>query len=304
MRILPDVGEVGVINDGGRLRIVEPSHESLEPISIDSATSRFAGFLSTNLANVEFPSAEVRHQHIEQGVSAANAVYDYFYTQDAVKVGVKFFVSYRITNPDLTLEHLSLEDISKHIEAVVNSDMGNAIQQTSIQNLLSSNLSKPHDTTAAASSSLTIDPTGKGKARESESRQFSHWQDKVKTKLKEDLHNYGIELVRLNIEEAKILNADIEKEMSEQAVTVAKANAEKAALDANLAVQKQRAAQDRELALLTQQTQGQVLEQQARAQVEAAKLQAEATTIASQAELAMQSLRYSDSIEKGSSATD
>ena len=91
------------------------------------ANARFVGFLSTNLENVEFPSESVRNQHLKQKVSESDAVYDFFYTKDPVKVGVKFFVSYRIINPALTLEHLSLNDIKKHIESVVNTDMGNVI---------------------------------------------------------------------------------------------------------------------------------------------------------------------------------
>jgi len=51
------------------------------------------------------------------------------------------------------------------------------------------------------------------------------WQDSVKVKLSDDLMKYGIELIRLNIEELKITEKEIEKKIGEQAYLVAEANA-------------------------------------------------------------------------------
>lgn len=146
--------------------------------------------------------------------------------------------------------------------------MGNAIKQTSMQDLMSSDLSKIKD------------PDLDGPAT-----RFNHWQDVVKTKLKDDLAEYGIDLVRLNIEEAKILNPEIEQQMSKQAVAYATAHAQKLALQSNLHIKQAEAEQNRMLATQQQETDAQIGQIQAAAKVNRAKLDAEALQITTDAEV-------------------
>lgn len=270
IRIIPDIGEIGVVNTGGKYKFLEPGSEQNGPIIQDIGNGRFDGFMSKNFENVQFPSAETRAQHLAMGVSEEECNFHLFYTGDSVPVGVRFFVSYKITNPELALESLKFNDIKRHIECVVNADMGNAIKQTSNQNLLSSNLSQPLDDSAGT----TIN--------------YNHWQDLVKSKLKTDLAEFGIELIRLNIDEAKILNPKIEQQMSQQAITVAEAHARKLALQVNLDIGTQEAAQRRTLALQKQKTDGELLKLDATSKLEAAEIDAKAMEIRNEVELGKQ----------------
>lgn len=210
-RLLPDLGEVAIVNQGGTLRVHEPKLQDeiggeskggeadTMAITVNDSSARFDGFLSLNLQNLEFPRS-------------SQSSYAQYYTKDAVKVGVRFFVCYRVTDPHEALSRVRLHDIEVHIEGVVDLDMGRAIQETSIQNLLSSDQS-------------TIGPSEGAGAAEHESglisgegtEYFQYWQDQVKHDLCKDLAAYGIELVRLNITEAKILEAEVERQMSQQA---------------------------------------------------------------------------------------
>jgi regulator of protease activity HflC (stomatin/prohibitin superfamily) len=267
IRLLPDAGEVGVLNSGGRFKIVQPVEKQVGPIHEDIGTARFDGFLSTSLQNVEFPSEAVRNKNLQQGIKKEEANFDYFYTADQVKVGVRFLVNYRIQKPELTLSTLKLADIRAHIESVVTADMGNAIKKTSMQNLLSSDLSKIVEQSADTQVN------------------FNHWQDTVKMKLKEDLAEYGIELIRLNIEEAKILNSDIEQQMSQQAVIFAKAHAQKLSLQANLDIKKAEAEQLGVLSTQKQKNDSEIAQIQATAKVKIATSEAEALRISTDAEV-------------------
>ncbi len=268
IRLLPDAGEVGVLNTGGMFSLIKPDPAHAGPITKDIGNARFDGYLPTSLQNVEFPSESVRKQHLEQGTAKENANFDYFYTADQVKVGVRFLVNYRIQNPEKTLATLKLNDIRGHIESVVAADMGNAIKKTSMQDLLSTDLSKIKN---LKSDEPTIN--------------FNHWQDTVKTKLKEDLAEYGIELVRLNIEEAKILNPEIEKQMSQQAVAYATAHAQRLALKANLEIKQAEAEQKRLLSTQQQTTDSEIAQIKAEAALKTAKIQADALHITTDAEV-------------------
>lgn len=268
IRLLPDAGEVGVLNIGGKFKIIKPGADSAGPINEDIGSARFDGYLPTSLQNVEFPSESVRRKNIDQGISKENANFDYFYTADQVKVGVRFLVNYRITDPEKTLSTLKLADIRNHIESVVAADMGNAIKKTSMQDLLASDFSKIKD---QASNIATPN--------------FNHWQDAVKTQLKKDLSEYGIELIRLNIEEAKILNQEIEQQMSQQAIAYATAHAQKLALNANLDIKQAEAEQQRLLAQKQQETEAEIRKIKAEATLNIAKLDAAALHISTDADV-------------------
>lgn len=289
-RLLPDLNEVAVVNINGKPKLYEAAKEKpegrSEPIVIDDPGARFGGFLSLNLVNLEFPSAATKTKRRADQRSATDQYYDKFYTEDRVEVGVRFFVCYRITNPAKLLEHLSLDEVQAHIEGVVNTDMGRAIQRTSSQHLLSSDLSKTRLPETYASLSADLPAV-------TESHQF--WQDEVKTKLTEDLSEYGIQLVRLNIEEAKIIDKDLEAQMASQAKTVAEAEAKLAALATIKQVQERELALSREQALtqaeisqqtrlIGQDTDLQMMQKAAEAELHAARIHAQRTEVDSSAE--------------------
>lgn len=279
-RLLPDVGEVAVVNQFGVPSFYpdeEKGHSHDGPIIVDDANARFDGFMSTNLENLEFPSAETKTRRKDEGANQKKQNYDVFNTSDPVEVGVKFFVCYRIKDPSKVLKHLDFKDIKRHIEFVVNTDMGKAIQRTSIQHLLAS------DQSTAGLPGYAGETLPDTVAEDDVSRKPRFWQDEVKTQLKSDLDELGIELIRLNIEEATILDEEIKKEMSKQAVIVAKAQSENSAIDTVNAVAQRRAELDQKLALKQQETETILVTKKAQAQLEAAEIEAQTTKVVTDA---------------------
>ena len=134
--------------------------------------------------------------------------------------------------------------IDGHIEHVTHVDMARAGQETSLQGIQSS-------------SDLKIDAeAGRSESENDDNPPAYHqiylstWQESVKKQLEKDLKEYGIQLVRLNIEEINILNKDVENEMGKQAVEVAKANADLAAIKMQREVALQKAHSDSAVARL------------------------------------------------------
>jgi regulator of protease activity HflC (stomatin/prohibitin superfamily) len=183
--------------------------EKDEGLEIRNPNAKFVTFLDTNLINKNYPTEKEQFT---------------YYTKDSVQVGVKLFVAYRIIDPKLAIEKLGPTGIDKHIEHVTHVDMARAGQETSLQGLQSSSDLKI-DATAGTSESANDNPPAYHQIY------LSTWQESVKKQLEKDLKEYGIQLVRLNIEEINILNKDVENEMGKQAVAVAKANADLAAIE-------------------------------------------------------------------------
>lgn len=198
--IFPDEGsasnstnkdQVGIINQNGILEIRNPN-------------AKFITFLPTDLVNKNYPTKKEQFT---------------YYTQDSVQVGVKLFVTYRIIDPKLAIRNLRPKEIDAHIENVTHIDMAKAGQKTCLQGIQSSSELKI-DATEGTSESTNDSPPAYHQVY------LSTWQESVKKQLEKDLREYGIQLVRLNIEEINILNKDLEKEMGKQAVGGAMAHAE------------------------------------------------------------------------------
>jgi len=80
------------------------------------------------------------------------------------------FVAYKIKNPIIALANLNADDIDNHIESVTHVDMAAACQETSLQNMFSSDMSKI--------------PNEDDKIENTARVPFVRlWQDKVKSKL-------------------------------------------------------------------------------------------------------------------------
>ncbi len=247
--LLPDQGEVAVLYDGAELIIrpdaqqqKEEEHAALDnhqtkAFIINSGTARFAEFLDTRTQTLEFPSNEVVKQRVSEGQDKHTSRFDKFKTADNVNVAVRFVVTYRITDPKKALQSLkSRAEIERHIETLVNADMGNAIGNTTSSHLMSSEQSKARRPVE-----------GKEEGQEKSSDNPAFWQDKVKNTLHEDLLEVGIELGRLNIEETFILDESVRKKMEEQSITATTAQAEMSILQTQNNLAERKALQERKM---------------------------------------------------------
>ena len=240
LRIIPPPKTVAVYKIGSVQHIFpdnEVASSSKQPVSninkngileIRHPNAEFITFLDTNLINKNYPTEKSQFT---------------YYTKDSVQVGVKLFVAYQIIDPKLAIEKLGPTGIDKHIEHVTHVDMARAGQETSLQGIQSSSDANI-DATTGSSESANDNPPAYHQIY------LSTWQESVKKQLEKDLKEYGILLVRLNIEEINILNKEVENEMGKQAVEVAKANADLAAIQMQRAVALQKAYSDSAVARL------------------------------------------------------
>jgi regulator of protease activity HflC (stomatin/prohibitin superfamily) len=246
--LLPDQGEVAVLNDGAEL-IILPNEDYQRPEKGEaflwkSGTASFKDFVDTRMQTIEFPSQEIQKERIKAGTEPSKARFDRFQTAEGTNVAVRFVVTYQIEDPKKALQVLqSREEIERHIERLVNADMGNAISNTSFWNLLNSNR-----TNASSDDSLGEKP--KSGATEKE----VYWQDKVKAELHRDLKECGIHLGRLNIEETVVLDQKTREQMERQSLSATNAKSKLAILQTSSLLAQAEAMQDRQMAKLELET--------------------------------------------------
>ncbi|EKD70214.1 MAG: hypothetical protein ACD_46C00599G0003 [uncultured bacterium] len=274
-RLIPKTGEVAITYNNGKLEIIEPKIDS-NPTIIDSPTHEVTGFLSTNVQTLLFPSDDTKEQRKKDNPrsSSEEVSYEIFTTKDSLKVGVKLLVAYRIRDPQLVLSILGRDGIIPHIENLATADMGKAIQQCSSQEFLSFYQTKPPKEDGASKlERALIDPP-----------KAESFQDIVKNQLSKDLKEYGIELVRLNIETPKIMDNEIAKKMSEQSLKTAEANAQEAVLEKQYAIAKRQAEQEAKTKEIAQKQMNDAKISTAQADLDAAKLSAQALLVKADAE--------------------
>lgn len=218
LRIMPPPNTVAVYNIGSKRRIF-PDRETASSsrnkeenqvgiieqdgiLTIRNPNVEFVTFLKTDLINKDYPST-VGNQ--------------FTYYTNSVKIGVKLFVAYRITDAKLAIKELGPMGIDEHIERVTHVDMARAGQESSLQGIQASG---DLNLDALSTSGNDDNPPAYDQIN------LNTLQKSVMERLKNDLEKYGITLVRLNIEEINILNKDVENEMGKQAVAVAKARAD------------------------------------------------------------------------------
>lgn len=244
---LPEQGEVSVFFDGGKLIILpESTGEKTEQLTkpqamiLESGTASFSEFLDMRVQTLEFPSKELQTRRVREGIDAKVARFDRFKTADGTNVAVRFVVTYFIKDPKLALSKFkSKADIERHIETLVNADMGNAISSTLLCNLstsMQSNAQMPAADGTSEKGSLPI------------------WQDQVKNQLHADLKEIGIVLGRLNIEETEILDSSVRQQIEQQSAAATKAQAQRAIMEIENNLAQLAAKQQREMARLTQET--------------------------------------------------
>jgi len=262
-RIIPHTGEVAITYNNGILDIRTPTKEGL-PIIIDSSTHNFDGFISTSLQTHLFPSEETKAQVTKDNARASpdERNMKIFQTRDSLRVGVVLVVAFKITDPEVALTKLGKEGILPHIENIAFADMGKAIQANSAQEVLFSSTSKIDP--LQDPSSLTI-------------------QDSVRKHLARDLDEYGIELLRLNIETLKVLDEEIAKKLSGQSVTSAEFTTKQATLVKEYDIKTTEARLKAETENIAVQQRNQAMQADAQAKFERSKREADALLISSEA---------------------
>lgn len=277
-RIMPHTGEVAVTYNNGLLNIIKPQ-ENAKPTIINAATHEVNGFISTGIQTLLFPSEETKKQRRKDNTKATDdeVACEIFTTKDSLKVGVKLLVAYRIVDP---LKALSLlideKGLLSHIENLATVDMGKAIQQSSSQEFLSFYQNKPNKPEVITNQESLSHPSA--------APPIQHIQDLVKDQLSKDLNEFGIELVRLNIETPKIIDPEIAKKMSEQALLTAGTSAQEAVLEANYGIAKRKAEQEAKIKEVAQKQINEALISKAEAELKAAKLNAESMLTTAKAE--------------------
>jgi regulator of protease activity HflC (stomatin/prohibitin superfamily) len=276
-RLLPHTGEVAVTHDNGTLRVFPPPQDG-QPILITSPNHSIDGFLTTGLQTKTFPSEGTKKRLLQENPQATvdEFSHEIFTTSDSLKLGVLLVVAYRIADPERALAILSNEEkILEHIENLARTDMGRAVKSCSSQQFLVSfqNQIKKADIEIKQSESNPFIPPP-----------FMGVQDDVRHKLGEELKEYGIELVRFNIESYKIMDEGIAKEMEKQSLNTAKTNAKEGTLEANYRIGKREAEQAAEILRIQTVQQNQVITSTATAQLEAAKQQSEKEILAATAQ--------------------
>ncbi len=268
-RVMPQTSEVAISYDKGQLHVIRPG-----VTIIDSPTHYVQPeFVSTALRTLQFPSEETKEARRAENAKASTdeVNYEIFTTKDSLKVGVKIMVAYQIEDPEKALRSLgNLKGIMDHIENCANVDMGKAVQQCSSQEFLASYQNKP---------SL------KGKEESADAvPPLKHFQDSVRDMLAHDLSDYGIKLVRFNIETPKIINPTIASEMEKQSILAATANAKQSTLGQEYEIQTQQARREAETKNIGLQQANQAKLSSAEADLEASKKRAEAIVVEAEAQ--------------------
>jgi len=275
-RIIPHTGEVAITYKNGILVILDPPKDG-KPIMITSATHNFDGFLSTSLQTLLFPSDETKRLYERDNPRSSHDEINMrtFQTRDSLRIGVILVVALIINEPHVAITKLGKSGILPHIENVAFADMGKAIQQSTLQEVLQFYQTKPN----------------MSDAEKSEDKPHVNIQDQVKAKLAMDLQEYGIELVRLNIETVKVLDADIAKQLAGQSITSAEYTTKQATLVKEYDIKTTEAKMRAETENIAIMQLNQSVISQARAKLEASKLEAEALIIAAEARQKVEAMR-------------
>jgi len=243
------------------LLIISPPTNG-KPIIIDSATHNFDGFISTSLQTLLFPSEETKKQ---MGKDNPDATPDelnmkIFQTRDSLRVGVVLVVAFKILDPEVCITKLGKEGILPHVENIAFADMGKSIQLNTLQEVLYSAQNKPNSQTMSSEAVPSM-------------------QDIVRKHLAHDLEDYGIELVRLNIETIKVLDEDIAKQLAGQSVTSAEFTTKQATLVKEYDIKTTEARLRAETENIAVVQRNQAVVTHAQAKLDAAKIDAEALLI-------------------------
>jgi len=226
-RLMPHTGTVAVTYNNGNLEIIPPSKNGL-PTIIDSPNHQVDGFFNIGLRTLVFPSEKTKEQRRKENPKATtNEIsLENFTTKDSLKVGIKLLVTCIVNDPAKALQLLGDEaGIIDHIENLAAVDMGKAIQQSSSQDFL--NFCQSTASRQKPQEQMFNDPN------QPSAPLYQQVQDLVKDDLANDLREFGIQLLRFNIETPKILNEEIVKRLSETSLISAQTSAKEANIEQN-----------------------------------------------------------------------
>jgi regulator of protease activity HflC (stomatin/prohibitin superfamily) len=269
-RIIPHTGEVAITYNNGILTIIPPPQDG-KPVVIDSPTHGFVGFISTSLQTCLFPSKDTKAQAASdnRNATADEINLKIFQTRDSLRVGVVLVVAFKIIDPEIAITKLGRDGIIPHIENVSFADMGKAIQLSTLQEVMYFTQNKPGVHNA-------------GEEGSAESGQTI--QDRVKSNLAMDLADYGIELSRLQIENMKVLDLEIAKQLAGQSVTSAEFTTKQATLVKEYDIRTTEARMKAETDNIALQQANQAIIADAQAKLDAAQREADAVLIAADAQ--------------------
>jgi regulator of protease activity HflC (stomatin/prohibitin superfamily) len=278
-RLIPKTGEVAITYNNGNLVTYE-ADPNMKPILITDENHTFNGFLATNIQTIEFPCERTKILRRKENPNNIDFVnYEEFRTKDGLPIGVKLLVVYSIFDPVKALSKLNKNQIETHIEKLVVADMGAVVQRCSSGDFQNTNMTKttPHirdellNTTSANNDESLIPPNNP--------QLIVFLQDSMKNKLTEDFKEYGIELVRVNIETPKILDKTIADKIAENSILTSATNAKESMIDQKYKIAKKEAEQLAIQIEIKQKQENENMINAARAKLEAAKLIAEAKYI-------------------------
>ena len=242
--------------------------------TIENPNWSFLGFLNMGMQTYIFPTERARQERLLANINATPDETNYIpvTTKDSLKFGLKLLVAFEVEDPRKVMRSLRIKDILDHVEKLAVSDMALAMSHSTSQNFLSM---------------ATI---GNVKARhgDDEMEQREHKaqsvSDEVRAYLARHLKECGLNLVRFNVEESKVLDAQLAKEMSNQALVAATASAEQAVIGQKTAVARANAEMGAMARKVQQEQENQILISKAKAELEAARLEAEGVLVNAEAE--------------------
>jgi len=183
--------------------------------------------------------------------------YEVFSTSDSLRVGMRLLVVYQVDKPDLTLAKLNPDQIVNHIENLVTADMGMVIQNCSSVDFLKTNQTQ-----------------AKSREESKSMEFFEQLQDKIKNQLFDDFSQYGVKLIRLNIQTPKVMDKKVSSKMAEFSLLSSEARAKEANLERITNIVRQEANQDAIKKQISQEQENKNKISAAEANLQAAKLEA------------------------------
>lgn len=232
--------------------------------TIDDPSHAVLGFLNMGLQTHIFPSKATRDERRRENAKATveEIAFEPMTTRDSLKVGMKLLVAFQINDPHRLLKRLRLNECVMHVENLAVSDMARAVQNSTSQNFLHSSGRSHH---------------------EMEDHEMSI-ADRVRKELATHLEDCGIRLVRFSIEEAKVLDEDLAKEMAKQALVAATASAQQAVIEQKAAVARSNAELDAMASRVKQDQENQIRISAAQAELEAERLRSQAIVVKAEAQ--------------------
>jgi regulator of protease activity HflC (stomatin/prohibitin superfamily) len=260
-RLRPGVNgevEMAIVQHDGEMYLIDRF------ITIDDPNQAVIGFVNMSIQTLVFPSRETREERKRENPRATleEIVFEPMTTRDSLKIGLKLLVAFQISDPLRLLKKLRMSEIVRHVENLAVSDMARAVQNSTSQNFLNSS-TKPHEDLEEHEMSIT---------------------DRVRAELARHLDDCGLKLVRFNIEESKVLDEEISKEMAKQSLVAAAACAQQAVIDQNFAIARSKCEVESMARKVKQDQDNEITITAARAKLEADRITAETTVIHAEAE--------------------